>query len=188
MKLKLTIGMTAVVCATLILNGCGSDNNGTVVDDNTSVGVTPAPAPRFSTEAKGSDTVERDSQAKLEWIGSVGTTGGAACTPNSAAGSEMVEIAEAKAFCEALVFAGSSDWRTGTAMENQEHIRGMQAQGLTPFYLVSACPRLIGVDTNNSASAVNTHNITGAVGNLTPWATLLQQPSNNFGVKCVRDY
>jgi len=186
MKLNLTLGMTAVVCATLILSGCGSDNN----DNNNSTDVlpAPAPAPRFSAVVKGSDTVEQDSQAKLEWIGSVGTTGGQACTPNSAAGTEMVEIAEAKAFCEALVFAGSSDWRTGTAMENQEHIRGMQAQGLIPFYLVSACPRLIGVDTNNSASAVNTHNITGAVGNLTPWATLLQQPSSNFGVKCVRDY
>lgn len=187
MKLNLTLGMLVVVCATFIFSGCGNSNNSTGIQEQPIAGG-PTLAPRFSTVGKGSDTVEQDSQSKLEWIGSAGSNGVSACTPNSVAEPEMVEVAEAKAFCDTLVFAGNDDWRVGTAMENQAHILGMQEQGLTPYYLVSACPRVIGIDANNSASAVNTHNITGEVGNLTPWATFEQQSRNNFGVKCVRNY
>lgn len=163
-----------ILSASLLLIGCGNSANN---NDDNSTSTT-----RFTTTVVMGDTLRVDNIKKLEWIGSAGNN---ACSPHSAATTEMADIASGKAHCEALTFAGKNDWRMATAKEHQEFITGMKDAKLTPFYANPACPRLIGTD-GTSATAVNTHNST-PVGEMIPWATLLMQSATNFGVKCVRD-
>lgn len=164
----------------LALSGCGDSSNN---NDNT--GATPKQSTRFSEVVKSGDTVERDAQTGLEWVGSSGATSNA-CVPHSSATSNDVDVATAQGHCDTLIFAGHDDWRTATPAEHAAFITGMQSEGLTPFYLNPSCPRVIGVEDGN-ATAVNTHNST-PVGAQTPWSVLLTQGATNFGVKCVRTY
>jgi len=159
-----------LLSASLLLIGCGSDNNSSSTSD------------RFTTIEMMGDTLRVDSMKKLEWIGSAGNN---ACSPHAAATTEVADIASAQSHCQALIFAGHDDWRMATAIEHQDFITGMNDAGIIPFYANPSCPRLIGVD-GSSATAVNTHNST-PVGAMIPWATLLMQDATNFGIKCVRN-
>lgn len=167
--------LMGAVVASMIMVGCGSSSK----DDD----VNRSASERFTTIVKSGDTVEQDSQKKLEWVGSAGNS---ACQPNPSAGAEDGAVAMANDHCSALVFAGHDDWRTGTATENADHIKGMEEAAMTPFYQMMACPRLIGVD-GNSAMIVNTHN-TNPAGNTKAWNEFLNASGGqNYGVKCVRD-
>lgn len=176
MQRDIKLGLVGVAFTAMIMTGCGSNNDKNEEENN-------AMSDRFTLVEKSGDTVERDNEANLEWIGSAGM---GACSPNGAATTQEADVAAAKAHCETLVFAGHDDWRVATAQENADHIQGMQDAGMTPFYQNAGCPRLIGVDASDNASAVNTHNASPA-GNMTPWATLITQGASNYGVKCVRD-
>ena len=140
---------------------------------------------RFVFETINGDTVEKDTQKKLMWVGSDGADG-KACQKNPTADMEAGAIASAKEHCESLVFAGFDDWRVPTPNEMSEMIKGMYAAGKTPYYTVPSCPRLMGAE-GTTAMAVNTHN-SEPVGALIPWGTLLQMPKTNYGVKCVRGF
>jgi hypothetical protein len=179
MRRNLAITLLSTLSITLVMSGCGDDDNTSKTnEDNTST--------RFEQVTMMNDTVERDNQTKLEWVGSSGSMS-TACVPHSAATTQEEDIASAKAHCDALVFAGHSDWRVATPAEHATFIADMNSAGKTPFYLNPACPRVIGVDGDNTAKAVNTHNST-PVAAMTPWSTLLTQGATNFGVKCVRDF
>jgi len=173
MKMKANIALVGALGVALLINGCGSSDNNTEETSD-----------RFKIVEKMGDMVEQDSQSNLEWIGSAGN---GACSPNGAAESEEADVAAAQAHCDALTFAGHDDWRVSTPQEHADHIQGMMAAGMTPFYQNAGCPRLIGVDVNGNAQAVNTHN-SDPVGGMTPWSTLLMQDPSNFGIKCVRDF
>jgi hypothetical protein len=185
MKVQLLIGATV---ASLIMAGCGSSDN--TSNTNTSMGGSPtmdANSTRFTKMTMMGDTVEQDNQTKLEWVGSSGSNGTSACQPHPAATTEAADIAGAKAHCDALTFAGHSDWRVATPEEHKMFIQGMKDADMTPFYQNPACPRLIGVDANGKAKAVNTHNST-PVGDMQTWDTLLRSSATNYGVKCVRKF
>lgn len=177
MQYNIRLGLAGVALAGMMLAGCGSSNSTT--DNNTM-------ANRFTKMTMMGDTVEQDNQTKLEWVGSAGAMGNA-CQPHAAATTEEADIASAQAHCDALEFASHTDWRVATPEEEAEFIKDMKEAGLTPFYQNPSCPRLIGVDGNGKAKAVNTHN-SNPVGEMTPWATLITQDSKNFGVKCVRAF
>lgn len=181
MRKNLVITLLTSLSAALILTGCGDDDNDnktTTTENNSST--------RFEQVTIMNDTVERDNETKLEWVGSAGSMN-TACSPRGSATSEAEDIASAQAHCDALEFAGYSDWRVATANEHATFIKEMHSAGKTPFYLNAACPRVIGVDGNTTAKAVNTHN-TAPIGEMTAWSTLLTQGASNFGVKCVRDF
>jgi len=177
--MKKNLILSAVVTS-IIMVGCGSSNNSNSNDDNDS-----NTTARFTITEVGGEKIRVDAQTKLEWIGSSGKNSNA-CIPQPAATTEPEDIADAIAHCEALEFAGKTDWRVATTSEHVVFIKGMHDAKLTPFYQNAMCPRVIGVD-GTLASAVNTHN-SSAVGEQTPWSTLLTNSTTNYGVKCVRNF
>jgi len=166
--------ITGAIIASMLIVGCGSTSN-----DNSS------DVERFTKVTVNGDTMEQDNQRKLQWVGSAGADGNA-CQANPVADMEAGAVASANDHCFALVFAGHEDWRAPTATEQSDMIKGMLAEGETPFYTVPSCPRLMGVD-GEIATAVNTHNLE-PVGGLTSWSDLLALPKTNYGVKCVRAF
>jgi hypothetical protein len=192
MNRQLTFAMLAISTSLLIFSGCGSSDNDTTTPENSETNQTETNTTemnatvRFESIMISGDTIERDNQTKLEWIGSIGTLS-SACMPNMAADTEETEVEASKAHCENLTFAGHSDWRVPTSTENSDYIKAMQDAGITPYYLSSTCPRVIGVDNDTSAQAVNTHNA-DPVGAITPWSTFLEKDITSFGVKCVRGF
>jgi len=184
--------MRGVILLTSILFvSCGSVNIDSNNDSTTSVDTTVdtttdiAAIERFTLVTINGDTLEKDNETRLEWVGSAGADG-EACQANGTADDEVGAVASADSHCFALVFAGYNDWRAPTASEQSEMIIEMNAAGKTPFYTVPTCPRLMGVD-GSTATAVNTHN-SDPVGALIPWSTLLQLSTTNYGVKCVRNF
>lgn len=161
----------SALVASLVLVACGGSS-----DSSTE---------RFTKEVRNGDTLEKDNQTRLEWVGSAGADGNA-CQANPVADMEAGAVASANDHCFSLVFAGYDDWRAPTAAEQSAMIKDMNAAGKTPFYTVPSCPRLMGVD-GMTATAVNTHN-KEPIGGLTAWPALLQLPKTNYGVKCVRSF
>lgn len=184
--------MMAITASLLIFSGCGSSSSDSSTTENSETNQTESNTTemnatvRFESIMISGDTIDRDNQTKLDWIGSIGTLS-SACMPNMAADAEETEVEASKAHCENLTFAGYSDWRVPTSAENSDYIKAMQDAGKTPYYLSSTCPRVIGVDSDTSAQIVNTHNA-DPVGAITPWSTFLESDITSFGVKCVRDF
>jgi len=171
--------MVGAIVASVLIVGCGSSSDDNVSVDNS------ANVEHFTKVIVNGDTMEQDNQRKLQWVGSAGADGNA-CQANPVADMEVAAVASANDHCNALVFAGHDDWRAPTAVEQSDMIKDMRAAGQTPFYTVPSCPRLMGVD-GSIATAVNTHNLE-PVGALTSWSDLLDLPTTNYGVKCVRAF
>jgi len=187
MKVQLLIG---AMTASMMMAGCGSSNktsSNTKTSMEGNITMNTNSTERFTKMVMMGDTVEQDSQTKLEWVGSTGSNGTTACQPHPSATTEAADIAGAKAHCDALIFASHEDWRVATPQEHAIFIKGMQDAGMTPFYANPACPRLIGVDANGTVKAVNTHN-SAPVGDMSTWDALLKFDATNYGVKCVRSF
>jgi hypothetical protein len=175
----------SVIAVSILMSGCGSSNsadNSSTNNTNMNSNMDENTTERFTKMTIMGDIVEVDNETGLEWIGSAGD---GACKPNAAATTQEADISTANAHCENLSFAGHDDWRAGTPEENANFIKDMKAAGKIPFYGNPGCPRLIGID-NNSAKAINTHNLS-PVGKLTPWSDLITQDASNYGIKCVRE-
>lgn len=156
----------------VLLVGCGSSADDTEVI-------------RFVNMTTDGETVEVDNKKKLEWIGSNGKNQDA-CQPHSAATTESADVVSAKEHCSQLVFAKYEDWRVATPTEHQEHIMAMKNAEKTPYYISPACKRVIGVDANDTATAIYTHN-SDSIGSVIVWSDLINETISNYGVKCVRD-
>jgi len=174
---KLALSMLAVSIVSILFTGCdssSSSNNGELGDT--------MPTTRFMSMSMMDQDIMQDTNTSLEWVNGTKVAGVATgCLP-VVPGSDVDEInAIALNHCDNLMFAGHSDWRVPSIMEVQEFTVEMQKAAMTPFYANPACPRLVGLDTNNTIETINTHN-TDPIGMINPWTNL------NAGVRCVRAF
>ena len=162
------------VVSLALLTGCGSSNNNDILD-----------VTRFTNITIDGEVVEVDNTKNLGWIGSSGKNQDA-CQPHKAATTEFSDVSSAKEHCSQLVFAGHEDWRVATPIEHQEYILAMEGVEKVPYYISTACKRVIGVDGNDTAKAIHTHN-SDSIGSMMLWSDLINEVSSSYGVKCVRD-
>lgn len=202
MNSKTMLSLVAITTSLLVFSGCGSSSSDTTSQSNemnqTENNMTEMPSTdmnntemnstvRFESVMIEGDSIERDNQTKLDWVASTGTKS-VACSPHAAPTTEASDVASAQAHCDALTFAGYSDWRVPTVNEHITFIQDMDSAGKMPYYLSPLCHRVIGVDNNTTAMTVNTHNTTPLAATTT-WSTLMSRSTEtNFGVKCVRDF
>jgi len=62
-------------------------------------------------------------------------------------------------FCDALRFYGRDDWRVPTLHEIQTFSRGMDNEGLVPYFTFPQCKRIIGEKSDGTIGTINTHNV-----------------------------
>lgn len=83
MKTNSTRVLLLSLSTAFLLSGCGSDDTETITESNNINSTT-----RFEAVSMMGDTVERDNQSKLEWVGSAGSMN-TACSPHGAATTEV---------------------------------------------------------------------------------------------------
>ncbi len=164
---KYVLSILAIGVVSILFTGCDSSSS----SNDTK---------RFISMSMMDQDIMQDSNTGLEWVNGTQIAGvESGCLP-VAPGSNVDEInAIALNHCDNLMFAGHSDWRIPSITEIQEFTVEMKNVGMTPFYANPACPRLVGLDTNNTIETINTHN-TDPIGMINPWIDL------NAGVRCVR--
>jgi len=130
---------------------------------------------RFVPMTMNNNVIMQDMTTNLEWV-----NGSGGCHPMTSGKTSQEAFTEAEGHCDALTFAGHTDWRVPTIGEIQTFTVDMDMAGITPFYQNPSCPRVVGYDdTNTTLKNTNTHN-TPPIGMISDWATL------NAGVRCVR--
>jgi len=73
-------------------------------------------------------------------------------------GDTSTLLATADAFCKNLHFFGRDDWRIPTLHEIQTFSRGMDQEGLIPYFTFPQCKRVIGLKPDDTPGTINTHN------------------------------
>ncbi len=61
-------------------------------------------------------------------------------------------------FCASLYFYGRNDWRVPTLHEIQTFSKGMDAEGLIPYFTFPQCKRIVGEKADGNIGSINTHN------------------------------
>jgi len=155
------------------------DTNSTQIENNSST--TSTSSMRFTPMTMMQQDVIQDSNTKLEWVNGsqvMGVEHG--CARFLSGVMQSSANTQATEHCNNLEFAGHDDWKLPTAMQIQAFTVGMNDDGLTPFYAMPTCPRMVG-SSGMMLNTVNTHNTT-PIGEINMWANL------NAGVRCVRAY
>ncbi len=69
-------------------------------------------------------------------------------------------LQDAKDFCENLSFFGFDNWRIPTLQEIRNFSKGMDSEGLVPYFTFAKCKRITGLKSDGTLGAINTHNAT----------------------------
>ena len=68
-------------------------------------------------------------------------------------------LGHAEHFCQNLQFYGFDDWRVPTLKEIQNNSKGMDDEGLIPYFTFPQCKRITGIKDDGTLGAINTHNV-----------------------------
>ena len=153
-----------LAAAILLLVGCGES--------------APTASEGFHTENyieesdENNHTVIYDVRQNLEFVNSA-----QGCTPIH--GTPEDALKNARYFCENLRFFGYDDWRVPTLQEIERLSKGMDREGLVPFFTFKQCKRIVGVKQDGTLGNINTHNIKPKFAEVP-----LRLPA---GVRCVRE-
>ena len=104
---------------------------------------------------------------------------------NSKIGCEAIHVKPENAlafvenFCQNLQFYGFDDWRVPTLKETENFSKGMDADGLVPYFTFPECKRIVGTKDDGTLGSITTHNVSPKFEEVQ-----LKMPS---GIRCVRE-
>jgi len=175
-------------------NSNNGNNNNPPANNNNQPSNTPSisePSKRFKLMIAGSDNIRQDLNRKLDWVASRELGNNTFLSENVTTQSE--DLIKSNAFCGNLGYGGYNNWRVPTVSENEDFIKSMKAENISPAYADANCKMVIGLNANSKAYGTFTHNDSAKLGTSQIWKSLIDLSESTsrtikYGVKCVRNH